>query len=106
MGIGPVPAIRALLKRTGIEQRHIDRFEVNEAFAAQYLAVERELELDRQRVNVRGGAIAIGHPLAATGVRLTVTVARELRRAAGEFAISSACIGGGQGVAILLQSPD
>ena len=105
MGIGPAPAIRALLKRAGLDPQRIDRFEINEAFAAQYLAVEKELELDRERVNVRGGAIAIGHPLAASGVRLTVTVARELLRASGEFAISSACIGGGQGIAILLQSP-
>lgn len=103
MGIGPAPAIRALVKRAGLKQADIDRFEINEAFAAQYLAVEKELELDRARVNVNGGAIAIGHPLAATGVRLTTTVARELRRAKGEFAISSACAGGGQGIAILLQ---
>ncbi len=103
MGIGPAPAIRALLRKAGIEQDRIDRFEINEAFSAQYLAVERELGLDRNKVNVRGGAIAIGHPLAATGVRLTVTAARELREMSGEFAISSACIGGGQGTAILLQ---
>src|SRR5690606_172745 len=103
MGIGPAPAIRAVLKRTGLDPQRIDRFEINEAFAAQYLAVEKELELDRQKVNVRGGAIAIGHPLAATGVRLTVTAARELQQTSGEFAISSACIGGGQGIAILLQ---
>jgi acetyl-CoA C-acetyltransferase len=107
MGIGPVPAIRALLKRTGVEQSRVVRFEINEAFGAQYLAVEKELELDRARVNVNGGAIAIGHPLAASGVRLTTTVARELRRTSGEFAISSACAGGGQGIAILLQrAPD
>lgn len=102
MGIGPVPAIRALLRKAGLQQSDVARFEINEAFAAQYLAVEKELELDRARVNVNGGAIAIGHPLAATGVRLTTTVARELRRAQGEFAISSACAGGGQGIAILL----
>jgi acetyl-CoA C-acetyltransferase len=103
MGIGPVPAIRALLKRARLTQSDVGRFEINEAFGAQYLAVERELELDRGRVNVNGGAIAIGHPLAASGVRLTTTVARELGRAEGEFAVSSACAGGGQGVAILLQ---
>jgi acetyl-CoA C-acetyltransferase len=103
MGIGPAPAIRALVKHAGLEQSAIDRFEINEAFAAQYLAVEKELGLDRARVNVNGGAIAIGHPLAATGVRLTTTVARELLQAKGEFAISSACAGGGQGIAILLQ---
>ncbi len=103
MGIGPAPAIRALLTETGLRQDQIDRFEINEAFGAQYLAVEKELALDRERVNVNGGAIAIGHPLAATGVRLTTTVARELHRSQGEFAISSACAGGGQGIAILLQ---
>jgi acetyl-CoA C-acetyltransferase len=103
MGIGPAPAIRALLSKTGLQQHRIDRFEINEAFGAQYLAVEKELELDRTRVNVNGGAIAIGHPLAATGVRLTATLARELQRSAGEFGISSACVGGGQGTAILLQ---
>jgi acetyl-CoA C-acetyltransferase len=102
MGIGPAPAIRALLRQAGLDLHRIDRLEINEAFGAQYLAVERELELDRARVNVNGGAIAIGHPLAASGVRLTTTVARELRRANGEFAVSSACAGGGQGVAILL----
>jgi acetyl-CoA C-acetyltransferase len=104
MGIGPVPAIRAVLRRAGVSQSAIDRFEINEAFGAQYLAVEKELALDRARVNVNGGAIAIGHPLAASGVRLTLSAARELRRAGGEFAISSACAGGGQGVAILLQN--
>jgi acetyl-CoA C-acetyltransferase len=104
MGIGPVPAIRAVLRRAGVRQNAIDRFEINEAFGAQYLAVEKELALDRARVNVNGGAIAIGHPLAASGVRLTLSAARELRRAGGEFAISSACAGGGQGVAVLLQS--
>ena len=103
MGIGPAPAIRALVKKAGLEQSDIDRFEINEAFGAQSLAVEKELDLDRARVNVNGGSIAIGHPLAATGVRLTTTVARELLRAKGEFAISSACAGGGQGIAILLQ---
>jgi len=103
MGIGPAPAIRALLRRLGLEQEGIARFEINEAFGAQYLAVEKELGLDRARVNVHGGAIAIGHPLAASGVRLTVAAARELRLAKGEFAIASACAGGGQGIGILLQ---
>jgi acetyl-CoA C-acetyltransferase len=103
MGIGPAPAIRSLLRHVGLNQRAVVRFEINEAFGAQYLAVERELLLDRDQVNVHGGAIAIGHPLAASGVRLTVAAARALRNAKGEFAISSACAGGGQGVAILLQ---
>jgi len=103
MGIGPAPAIRALAKQAGIGVERIHRFEINEAFGAQYLAVEKELELERARVNVNGGAIAIGHPLAASGVRLTLTAARELRRTNGEFAVSSACAGGGQGIAILLR---
>ncbi|HET7543860.1 MAG TPA: thiolase family protein [Polyangiaceae bacterium] len=104
MGIGPAPAIRALLQRLRLEQDQVTRFEINEAFGAQYLAVEKELRLNRERVNVHGGAIAIGHPLAASGVRLTVTAARALQRAKGEFAIASACAGGGQGVAIMLQN--
>ncbi len=103
MGIGPAPAIRVLLKRNKLALTDIARLEINEAFGAQYLAVEKELELDRARVNVNGGAIAIGHPLAASGVRLTTTAARELQRIDAEFGISSACAGGGQGVAILLQ---
>ncbi|HEX7045384.1 MAG TPA: thiolase family protein [Burkholderiales bacterium] len=103
MGIGPAPAIRAVLKCAGMQLGDVARFEINEAFGAQYLAVEKELGLDRARVNVNGGAIAIGHPLAASGVRLTVTVARELARAGAEFGISSACAGGGQGIAILVQ---
>lgn len=103
MGIGPVPAIRVLLEKTGLSLSNVDRFEINEAFGAQYLAVEKELGLDRTRVNVHGGAIAIGHPLAASGLRLTTTAARELRQANAEFAVSSACAGGGQGIAILLQ---
>jgi acetyl-CoA C-acetyltransferase len=103
MGIGPAPAIRSLLRACRMSPTEISRYEINEAFGAQYLAVERELELDRERVNVHGGSIAIGHPLAASGVRLTTTVARELRRSGGGFGISSACAGGGQGIAILLQ---
>jgi len=103
MGIGPAPAIRALVRGVGLSQAGVARFEINEAFGAQYLAVEKELGLDREHVNVHGGAIAIGHPLATSGVRLTLTAARELRRTKGEFAIASACAGGGQGVGILLQ---
>jgi acetyl-CoA C-acetyltransferase len=103
MGIGPAPAIRAVLGVSQLAQDQIGRFEINEAFAAQYLAVEKELELDRDRVNVHGGAIAIGHPLAASGVRLTTVLARELERSKSDFGISSACAGGGQGIAILLQ---
>ncbi len=105
MGIGPAPAIRALLDQTGLKLEDIDRFEINEAFGAQLIAVERELGLDRNRVNVNGGAIAIGHPLGATGLRLTMTVARELERTQGRYGIASACIGGGQGLALLVERP-
>ena len=103
MGIGPVPAIRGVLELCGLKLEQIDRFEINEAFAAQTIACERELGLDHAKVNVNGGAIAIGHPLAATGVRLAVTLARELRRSGGRYGISSACIGGGQGIALLVE---
>lgn len=107
MGIGPVPAINALLEATGKKLTDIDRIEINEAFGAQVMACARALGLDEDKLNVNGGAIAIGHPLAATGVRLTVTVARELRRSGKRFGISSACIGGGQGIAMLVEGlPD
>jgi acetyl-CoA C-acetyltransferase len=104
MGIGPAPAIRAVLEKAGLTLADIDRFEINEAFGAQYLAVERELGLDRSKVNVNGGAIAIGHPLGATGVRCTTTLARELVRSGKRYGIASACAGGGQGVAILIEN--
>ncbi len=106
MGIGPAPAIRLLLERTGLTLDQIGRFEINEAQGAQTLAVSRELGLDLNRLNVNGGAIALGHPLATTGVRLTITLARELKRAKQRWGIASACIGGGQGIAILLENPD
>ncbi|MCG6875460.1 MAG: thiolase family protein [Betaproteobacteria bacterium] len=105
MGIGPAPAIRALTERCGVALEAIDRFEINEAFGAQCLAVIRELGIQRDRVNVNGGAIAIGHPLGATGVRLTLTLARELRRSGKRYGIASACIGGGQGIALLIENP-
>jgi acetyl-CoA C-acetyltransferase len=104
MGIGPVPAIQALLEISGLRLDQIDRVEINEAFAAQTLACERELGLDHAKLNVNGGAIAIGHPLAATGVRLAVTLARELKRSNGRYGIASACIGGGQGIALLVEN--
>ncbi|MGH9748635.1 MAG: acetyl-CoA C-acyltransferase [Candidatus Polarisedimenticolia bacterium] len=104
MGIGPVPAIRSLMDRCGLRLDAIDLFEINEAFAAQYLAVEKELGLDRQRVNVNGGAIALGHPLGATGARLVLTLLLELRRRGGRYGVASACIGGGQGIAMLVES--
>lgn len=106
MGIGPAPAIHALLERTRLELASIDRFEINEAFGAQVIACARELQLDEAKLNVNGGAIAIGHPLGATGVRLTVTLARELKRSGGRYGIASACIGGGQGIALLIENAD
>jgi acetyl-CoA C-acetyltransferase len=106
MGIGPVPAIQELLRLTGLKIGDIDRVEINEAFAAQCLACERELGLDHAKLNVNGGSIALGHPLAATGVRITVSVARELQRSGKRYGISSACIGGGQGIAMLVENPD
>jgi len=105
MGIGPAPAIRLLLERCGLKLDQIGRFEINEAQGAQTLAVARELDLDMRKLNVNGGAIAMGHPLAVTGVRLTVTVAREMQRAGVRYGIASACVGGGQGIALLLENP-
>ena len=106
MGIGPAPAIRLLLERTGLKLDDISRFEINEAQGAQTLSVGRELGLDLSRLNVNGGAIALGHPLACTGVRLTLTLARELQRSGLRYGISSACVGGGQGIALLIENPD
>jgi acetyl-CoA acetyltransferase family protein len=103
MGIGPAPAIRGLLERAKLRLDDIDLFEINEAFAAQYLAVEKDLGLDREKVNVNGGAIALGHPLGATGTRLVLTLALELGRRKKTYGIASACIGGGQGIAILIK---
>ncbi|GGX72083.1 thiolase family protein [Saccharospirillum salsuginis] len=104
MGIGPAPAIGSLLADLSMALNDISRFEINEAFSAQYIACERELGLDRDRVNVHGGSIAFGHPLAVSGVRLTHTVARQLQQSGEQFGISSACAGGGQGVAVLLEN--
>ncbi len=104
MGIGPAPAIRGVLKKTGLSIDDIDLFEINEAFAAQYIAVERELGLDREKANVNGGAIALGHPLGMTGTRLILTLTHELRRRGGRYGIASACIGGGQGIAVLIDA--
>ncbi|MBX6328139.1 MAG: thiolase family protein [Pseudolabrys sp.] len=106
MGIGPVPAVRAVLERAGLTLADIDRFEINEAFAAQVMACARELELDEDKLNVNGGAIAIGHPLGATGIRLALTLARELRHSGLRYGIASACIGGGQGIAMLIENTD
>jgi acetyl-CoA acyltransferase 2 len=103
MGMGPAPAIRLVLERAGLTLDEIDLFEINEAFAAQYLAVEKELGLDRERVNVNGGAIALGHPLGMTGTRLLLTLVLELRRRSLTRGIAAACIGGGQGIAALVE---
>jgi acetyl-CoA acyltransferase 2 len=104
MGIGPVPAIQKALALAGLKLDQIDLIEVNEAFAAQYLAVEKALGLNRDRTNVNGGAIALGHPLAASGTRLVLTLLLELRRSNARYGIASACIGGGQGTAIIIES--
>jgi acetyl-CoA acetyltransferase family protein len=103
MGMGPVPATRALLRRHGLGLADVDLLEVNEAFAGQYLAVERELALDRDKVNVNGGAIALGHPLGMTGTRQLLTLSLELRRRNADVGLATACIGGGQGIAALVQ---
>ncbi len=103
MGIGPAPAIRHALSRAELKQSEIDLFEVNEAFAPQYLAVEKELGLDRAKTNVDGGAIALGHPLGASGARITTHLVYELARRGGRYAVGSACIGGGQGLAVVLE---
>jgi len=103
MGIGPVPATRQALDKAGLKLSDIDLVEVNEAFAAQYLAVERELGLDRSRTNVNGGAIALGHPLGATGTRLVITLLHELHRRGGRYGLATACIGGGQGIAMIVE---
>jgi len=104
MGSGPVPATRAALKNAGMKLDDIDLVEVNEAFAAQYLAVEKELGLNREKVNVNGGAIALGHPLGATGTRLVITLLNELRRRKKKYGLATACIGGGQGIAMIVES--
>lgn len=104
MGIGPVPAIKAVIEKAGLQLSDIDRFEINEAFGAQVMACARELSLDENKLNVNGGAIAIGHPLGATGLRLAVTLSRELSRAGLRYGIASACIGGGQGIALLVEN--
>jgi acetyl-CoA acetyltransferase family protein len=104
MGIGPAPAIRQALKRADLNLSDLDRVEVNEAFSSQYLAVEKELGLDRDKTNVNGGAISIGHPLAASGARLTITLLHELRRHHLKYGAASLCIGGGQGIAAIFEN--
>jgi acetyl-CoA acetyltransferase family protein len=104
MGIGPAPAARKALKLAELKLEDMDLVEVNEAFAAQYLAVEQELGLDRERTNVDGGAIAIGHPLGASGARITLHLLHALRRRGGRYGLGSACIGGGQGAAVIVEA--
>jgi len=103
MGIGPVPAVRKLLARAGIDVGEIDLVELNEAFASQSLAVIRELGFDPERVNVNGGAIALGHPLGMSGARLAVTLLHELRRRGGRYGLATLCVGVGQGQAALFE---
>lgn len=104
MGIGPAPAIRAALRKAGMELADLDLIEINEAFAGQILAVAKDLELDMEKLNVNGGAIALGHPLGASGTRLLLTLSKELARRGGGRGVASACIGGGQGIAMIVES--
>jgi acetyl-CoA acetyltransferase family protein len=104
MGLGPAPATRLVLEKAGLSLKAVDLIEVNEAFAAQYLSVEKELGLDRDRVNVNGGAIALGHPLGMTGTRLLLTLTLELRRRGLRRGLATACIGGGQGIAAIVEA--
>jgi acetyl-CoA acetyltransferase family protein len=104
MGIGPVPSSQKALKLAGLTLEQMDRVEVNEAFAAQYLAVEKALGLNRDKTNVNGGAIALGHPLGATGTRLVITILNELRRNNLRYGLTTACIGGGQGIAMIVEA--
>ncbi|HWB42943.1 MAG TPA: acetyl-CoA C-acyltransferase [Gemmatimonadales bacterium] len=104
MGIGPAPAARRALQRAGLRLEEMDLIEVNEAFAAQYLAVEKELDLDRERTNVDGGAVALGHPLGASGARITLHLLLALRRRGGRYGLGAACIGGGQGMAVIVEA--
>ncbi|PIO64071.1 acetyl-CoA C-acetyltransferase [Teladorsagia circumcincta] len=106
MGIGPAPAIRQVLAHTGLKIEDIDIFEVNEAFAPQALAVHRELGIPMDKLNLNGGAIALGHPLGASGARISVHLVHELKRRRAKYAIGSACIGGGQGIAVLFENVD
>jgi acetyl-CoA acetyltransferase family protein len=103
MGIGPAPAIRSALSRAGLSLGDVDLFDVNEAFAAQFLAVQKELELPEEKVNVNGGAIALGHPLGASGARITANLVHTLRKQNKKIGVGSACIGGGQGIAVVLE---
>lgn len=104
MGIGPASAARDALQKAGLSLTDMDVIEINEAFASQYIAVEKELGLPREKTNVNGGAVALGHPLGASGARLTLTILHELRRRGGRYGLASACIGGGQGIALIVEA--
>jgi acetyl-CoA acetyltransferase family protein len=104
MGLGPAPAARAAIAKAGLAQKDIGLWEINEAFAGQILGVMKELGLDRETLNVNGGAIALGHPLAATGTRCTLTLLKEMRRRGVRYGLAGACIGGGQGIAVVVES--
>ena len=104
MGIGPVPAIQKLLEKTNLSIEKIDLFEINEAFASQALAVQRELNINSEKLNVNGGAIALGHPVGSTGSRIVITLMHELQKRGGRYGIASLCVGGGQGMAILIEN--
>ena len=106
MGRGPVPSIQQALARAGLEQKDVGLWEINEAFAAQFLGVEKELKLDREITNVNGGAVAIGHPLGATGGRLLADLIYEMERRDVRYGCASACIGGGQGVAVIIRDTE
>jgi acetyl-CoA C-acetyltransferase len=103
MGIGPVPAVRRLLERHGLALERIDVVELNEAFASQVLACDRDLHFDRERLNVNGGAIALGHPTGCSGARILVTLLHELTRVKGRYGIATLCVSGGQGMAVLVE---
>lgn len=103
MGFGPVPAIENLLKKTNKQVSDIDLFDINEAFAPQFLSCQMALKLPNEKTNVNGGAIALGHPLGASGTRITANLVYELKRRQGKYAVGAACIGGGQGIALLLE---
>ncbi|XP_075529446.1 yippee interacting protein 2 isoform X2 [Dermacentor variabilis] len=104
MGIGPVPAIRQLCEKTGVKLQDLDLVDVNEAFASQFLAVEKELGVDPEKSNVNGGAVALGHPVGASGARILANITYELRHRKGKYAVGSACIGGGQGIAVMIEN--
>ena len=103
LGIGPVPAIEGALQKAGLKKDDVDRFEINEAFAAQFLACAKELDLDMTKTNIHGGAISLGHPLGASGSRIVAHLANEFSRSTGNIHVGAACIGGGQGIAVVLE---